>query len=211
MDEQRTKAERSALRKQEKKKKLLKKRLFWIAVSCVLFLSDQLSKWAITEKIFRPRITGENGAGFFNWYLNTPEPLGGIRLEVTSFFNLVMAWNTGVSFSMFSDSGAYMPYILIAVALAITALFSFWLWREHNHINGICYALVIGGALGNVVDRARFGAVIDFLDFHAMGYHWPAFNIADMSIVAGISLLIVTSILFDLKEKYRYRKQRKAR
>ena len=130
-------------------------------------------------------------------------------IEVTSFFNLVMAWNTGVSFSMFSDNGAYMPYVLLVVALSITAMFTKWLWKAENHLYGISYALIIGGALGNILDRSRFGAVIDFLDFHALGYHWPAFNIADMSVVIGISVLIIVSLFFDIKDKRLYSKRRK--
>lgn len=209
MSEQLTKAERSAIRAKEKQLALTKKRILWLSIAFILFVLDQLSKWAVTEIFFRPRSTGETGLNFVEWYLNTPAPLGGIRIEITSFFNLVMAWNTGVSFSMFSDSGVYMPYILILVALAITVLFGIWLWKETSHLSGICYAFVIGGALGNVVDRARFGAVIDFLDFHVFGYHWPAFNVADMCVVTGISLLIITSLIFDLARKDRYRKRRK--
>lgn len=77
--------------------------------------------------------------------------------------------------------------------------------RTSHLLYGIGYALVIGGALGNVIDRARFGAVIDFLDVHAYGYHWPAFNVADISVVTGIGLLIIVSLFFDLEAKKRYR------
>jgi signal peptidase II len=79
------------------------------------------------------------------------------------------------------------------VALGIVAMFGTWLWRADKHMQGICYALIIGGALGNIIDRARFGAVIDFLDFHAMGYHWPAFNVADSAITLGVTLMLLES------------------
>ncbi len=206
--DQEEKANRAALRAEQRAGKNLRKRLLWMSLAFGILLLDQLSKWAVTEMIFRPRIEGQNGVNFFEWYINTPNALSGIYIKITSFFNLVMAWNTGVSFSMFSNSGEYMKYILIAVALGITTLFSAWLWHTKKHSEGICYALIIGGALGNVIDRARFGAVIDFLDFHVMGYHWPAFNVADMAVVIGVTLLVITSLFFDLERKGRYRKQR---
>ncbi len=189
--------------------KILKRRLFWIAVSFVILVSDQVSKWAITEKFLRPLIDGQTGASFLGWFAETPPPLPGVQVVMTSFFNIVMAWNTGVSFSLFAGGNSYTPYILIAVALAITVLFLVWLWKAETQIQGISYALVIGGALGNIIDRARFGAVIDFLDFHLFGYHWPAFNVADMAVVTGISLLIIVSLFFDIERKERYRKHRK--
>ena len=89
--------------------------------------------------------------------------------------------------------------------------FGFWLWSAEKHFHGLCNALIIGGALGNVIDRARFGAVIDFLDFHVKGYHWPAFNVADMSVVSGISLLMIVSLFFETKTRQRYRKNNKKR
>ena len=184
------------------KQNIVTKRIIGFCIALDIFVIDQLSKWAITEMVIRPKLDSQSsGMGIFEWYKNTPDMLPYFQIKITSFFNIVMAWNTGVSFSMFSNSGEMMPYILIAVALGITALFSIWLWRSDKHPHTICYAMIIGGALGNVIDRARFGAVIDFLDFHVMGYHWPAFNVADMSIVCGISLLIIVSLFFEKEEK----------
>ncbi len=187
------------------------KRILWIGIILDVLILDQLSKWAITEMVFRPQVDGQNGMGLVAWYLDTPPMLPGVHMEMTSFFNLVMAWNTGVSFSLFSGYGGNAAYVLIFVALAIVCLFSVWLWQTKRHVHGICYALIIGGALGNIVDRARFGAVIDFLDFHVMGYHWPAFNVADMAVVIGIVVLIIASLFFEIRKKERYlrRKQRK--
>lgn len=209
MDEtaQERKQQRSAERIAAQHRTQRFKRILWISIAMDVFLLDQLSKWAITELLYRPRLEGQEGYGFFEWYLKAEALYGHVQIEITSFFNLVLAWNTGVSFSMFSNAGPYMPYILIAVATAIAGLFAVWLWREDKHSHGICYALVIGGALGNIVDRARFGAVIDFLDFHAYGYHWPAFNVADMGVVIGICLLIIVSLFFDIRQKARYRKR----
>lgn len=184
-------------------------RLIWLGLSLDVLILDQISKWAVMEMIMRPKLQDGNSLNILEWYTNTPSLLPYTYTEITSFFNLVMAWNTGVSFSMFSDNGAYMPYILLVVALGITVMFTAWLWNAPSHLYGISYALIIGGALGNILDRSRFGAVIDFLDFHAFGYHWPAFNIADMSVVIGISVLIIVSLFFDIKSKGLYSKHRK--
>lgn len=181
--------------------KQIQNRIIWFTISLVVIIIDQISKWAIMEKIMRPKATGETGYGFIEWYQKAPSIVPFSYTEVTSFFNLIMAWNTGVSFSMFSNQGEYMPYILIGVALCITIIFTVWLWNTNNHLQGASYALIIGGALGNILDRSRFGAVIDFLDFHVLGHHWPAFNVADISVVTGICLLIIVSLFFDVERK----------
>lgn len=185
-----------------------KSRIKWFSVALIVLVCDQLSKWYVTESFLRPKLQGDPGLNLIDWYLNTPSILPYVSIKISSFFNIVMAWNTGVSFSLFSGMGGYVPLILIIVALGITVLFSVWLWKADYNWQRLCYALVIGGALGNVIDRARFGAVIDFLDFHFLGYHWPAFNVADMAVVTGIFLLIILSLYFDLKMKQRYRKRR---
>lgn len=182
------------------------KRAIWLLTIIAVILADQLSKWHVMENIIRPALNNNDGLSFLDWYTNKPEILPYIQIQVTSFFNVVMAWNTGVSFSMLNGLGTYAPYILVAIALAITILFSIWLWKVDKHRYGLCYSLVIGGALGNVIDRSRFHAVIDFLDVHAYGYHWPAFNVSDMAVVTGISLLIIVSLFFDIEAKQRYRK-----
>ena len=110
-------------------------------------------------------------------------------LEVTGFFNLVPVWNTGVSFGLFGDT-VTSRWILVAVALVIVVILLVWLARAESGIVSIALVLVIGGALGNVLDRVFYGAVIDFFDIHAFGFHWPAFNIADATIVIGTALLL---------------------
>ncbi len=195
-------------RAKEKHAKITRRRTLWLSLAGLSVILDQLSKWYATEIFLRPKLTPFQGSNFIEWYLNTPDMLRGGGIYMTSFFNVVMAWNTGVSFSMFSGQGFYVWVFLIAIALIITCVFLNWLWHASSHLYGICYALVIGGALGNVIDRARFGAVIDFLDFHVYGHHWPAFNVADMSVVTGISLLIIVSLFFDIKTKERYRKRK---
>lgn len=152
------------------------RKLYWLILSALVIMLDQATKWLVVANVSK-------------------------AISVTPFFNLVIAWNTGVSFSLFNGMGDVGAYLLIAMALIITLLFLYWLLQAARPLHALSYSLVIGGALGNVIDRARFGAVIDFLDFHAFGYHWPAFNVADMAVVTGISLLILLSLFFDFKHK----------
>jgi signal peptidase II len=118
-------------------------------------------------------------------------------VEVTPFFNLVRVWNTGVSFGLFGSAGASAAWVLSGLALAVVIGLTVWLSRTAEKPAAIGLGLVIGGALGNVVDRIRFGAVFDFLDFHAFGVHWPAFNIADAAIVVGAAVLLVDGLLLE--------------
>ena len=116
-------------------------------------------------------------------------------------FSLMFGMNPGVSFSMFSD----VPWWgLTAFALAVIAGFGVWMWRETRllAVNGL--GLIIGGALGNVVDRFRHGAVVDFLDFHVWAYHWPAFNLADTTIAIGVALLLWDAV----RERRTFRSER---
>ncbi len=110
-------------------------------------------------------------------------------IEVTGFFNLVPVWNTGVSFGMLGDSET-SRWILVGLAFVIVAILIVWLLRSGSMVVVFALVLVIGGALSNVIDRIVYGAVVDFLDIHAFGWHWPAFNLADMSIVVGTALLL---------------------
>ncbi len=124
-----------------------------------------------------------------NWLLAGPMRDPQV-IEITPFFNIVSAWNKGVSFSLFRTSAETGPWILSAVALAISLGLAVWLTRVKHRLVAIGIGLVIGGALGNVIDRLRFGAVFDFLDFYVGSYHWPAFNLADSSIFVGVVLLL---------------------
>lgn len=114
-------------------------------------------------------------------------------IEVTGFFNLVMAWNYGVSFGMFNEPGT-QAHILIAIAIAVSLALVFWMGREPGPVTRFALGAIVGGAVGNVIDRFRWGAVADFLDFHAFGYHWPAFNVADAAIVVGAAVLVLDNL-----------------
>ncbi|MFI3240958.1 MAG: signal peptidase II [Alphaproteobacteria bacterium] len=122
-------------------------------------------------------------------------------IQVTPFFNLVKAWNTGVSFSMFNDYGVYGRIGLVIVALLIVGALVLWLKSEKSKFMQIALGFVIGGAIGNVIDRIRLGAVFDFLDFYIGTSHWPAFNVADSFICIGAVMLIFKEIFLREKSK----------
>ncbi|MSP47745.1 MAG: signal peptidase II [Alphaproteobacteria bacterium] len=116
-------------------------------------------------------------------------------LEVTSFLNLVPAWNRGVSFGLLAHESAWAPWILAALAAAIGGFLLRWLSRAETPGVAVALGLVLGGAAGNAVDRVRFGAVADFLDFHAFGWHFWAFNLADSAITVGAAGLVFSSLV----------------
>ncbi|TWB35867.1 signal peptidase II [Nitrospirillum pindoramense] len=118
----------------------------------------------------------------------------GDGITLLPFFNLVLVWNHGVSFGLFNQGGATGTVMLIVLALVITAAMAVWMRRAARLVEAVCAGMVIGGALGNVIDRLRLGAVVDFLDFHIAAWHWPAFNVADSGIVVGMLVLVVDGL-----------------
>ncbi len=151
-------------------------------VAALVIILDQISKWWIMERVMRP--DGVEGTPFF-----TP-----LRVSITSFFDLVMAWNRGVSFGIGNNAGEWNALILSGLALVIVAVMLVWLRKAESALLQLALGGIIGGALGNVIDRIRFGAVADFLDIHFVGYHWPAFNIADSAITVGAAILVFDSL-----------------
>ena len=141
----------------------------YFLASCAIVLADQITKWLVLARL-RP------------WE----------RLEITPFFNLVLAFNKGAAFSFLAGAGGWQTPLLIAFALAAAIVVSLLLLRSPGR-GLFCagLALVLGGAVGNVIDRLRFGHVVDFLDLHGGGWHWPAFNVADSAITVGAALLIL--------------------
>jgi len=120
----------------------------------------------------------------------------GERREVNGFFNMVLVYNKGAAFSFLSDAPGWQTPLLIAFALVAIAIVGTLLVRSPGR-RLLCtgFALILGGALGNLIDRLRYGQVVDFLDFHAAGWHWPAFNVADSAITLGAVLLVVEGFL----------------
>ena len=144
-------------------------------ISIGVFAADQLSKWWIVDKL-----------------MATPQ-----AIEVTSFFNVVMVWNRGVSFGFFGAGGDATRWILSALSMAVVVGLCIWMVRAQKMVVGAALGLVIGGAIGNVADRLHYCAVADFLDFHLLGWHWPAFNVADSAIFIGVGLLFLDAFLGD--------------
>ncbi len=143
-----------------------------LAVALSIAVLDQLSKWWVVGVVMQPpRI-----------------------IPITPFFNLVLGWNRGVSFGILNTDSPLSPWLLVIVAGVIVAVLGFWLAKAETRFVALALGAVIGGAVGNVIDRIRYGAVADFLDFHAFGYHWPAFNVADSAISLGAVALILDSL-----------------
>jgi len=120
------------------------------------------------------------------------------RLVLTPFLDIVLAWNTGISYGLFREAGPAAQWVLFAATLAIIALLGVWLARTSSRLSSIALGLIIGGAIGNVIDRAVHGAVMDFVLFHITAatwtFQWYAFNVADTAIVAGVVGLLYESL-----------------
>ena len=120
----------------------------------------------------------------------------GERVELTGFFNMVLVYNQGAAFSFLSDAGGWQTPALIVFALVAIGLVGTFIVRSPGRSLLRCgLALILGGAAGNLIDRVRFGQVVDFLDFHAAGWHWPAFNVADSAITIGAVLILLDVLL----------------
>ncbi len=145
----------------------------WLAWAVLLVIADQSTKTLIL--------------GYYRL---------GDATYVTSFFNIVRAHNTGAAFSFLADAGGWQRWLFTGIALA-TAVFILWQLRAHPGQKLFCFALssILGGAIGNVVDRLQHGYVVDFLDFHLRGWHFPAFNVADCAITVGAACLILDELL----------------
>lgn len=122
-------------------------------------------------------------------------------LPVTPFFNLVLVLNRGVTFGLF-DHAVAMSDFFAGLSMFIATGLILWLSRLKTRVAALAFGLLIGGAIGNVMDRLRLGAVVDFLDFYLGNWHWPAFNVADSAVVTGVALLLLQSLVFDKKTRH---------
>ena len=143
-----------------------------LLVALAVIILDQLTKWWIVFDVMASPRT----------------------IAVFPSFNLVMGWNRGVSFGMFDGDSPLNKWLLISLALVVVAVLLMWLKRAEGRLVSYALGLIIGGAIGNVIDRIHFGAVADFLDFYIGDYHWPAFNIADAGITIGAVILVLDSL-----------------
>ncbi len=146
----------------------------WFALAAVVVVLDQISKYVVRQHL----VFGES-------------------VRVTGFFDLVLVFNPGAAFSFLSDASGWQRGFFIAIAFAASTFVSFLLVRHRDRpLFSFALAFILGGAVGNLIDRIVFGAVVDFLHFHVAQYYWPAFNLADSAITCGAALLIWESF-FD--------------
>lgn len=140
----------------------------WLLLATVIVVIDQITKYFVVQ----------------NFVLHE-------TLFVTSFFNLVRVHNTGAAFSMLANAGGWQRLFFIGVAIA-ASIWVVWLLRRHAQQKLFCLALglILGGAIGNLIDRVWFGYVVDFVQVHYSGWYFPAFNVADSAITVGAALLI---------------------
>lgn len=171
--------------------------VYGLCLILIILAADQISKWYILEEVFRPALL-EMGADIsdrsiplLEWLQAPGRLFPPVSLEIFPFLNFSMLWNTGISFGFLADGALGGPMGPMALAGVITVFFTIWMLRSRSGVEVFALALVIGGAIGNMIDRLRFGAVADFLDVHVAGWHFPTFNIADACISIGVAILII--------------------
>ena len=141
-------------------------------VAIIVTFADQFSKWWILEKIMQP-----------------PQVI-----TFNEYFNLVLIWNNGISFGLFNNDNKINALVISLIAAVIIIFLIRLLSKSDTKRNSIGLGMIIGGAIGNVIDRNIHGAVMDFLDIHINAYHWPAFNVADSCITVGALILVINSL-----------------
>lgn len=149
--------------------------LKWLALSLLAVVLDQASKWVVDSSM--------------QLYQSIP---------LVPYFNLTYVRNTGAAFSFLSEAGGWQRWFFAGLAVVISIVITVWLARlkQHETWLAVALSLVLGGAIGNLIDRLAYGYVIDFLDVYYQTWHWPAFNIADSAITLGVLLMLLES--FDL-------------
>jgi signal peptidase II len=146
--------------------------LKWLWISVLSLLLDQASKLAVD--------------GSMQLFESIP---------LLPYFNLTYVHNTGAAFSFLSDAGGWQRWLFAGLAVVMSSIIGLWLARlkQHETLMAVALALVLGGAIGNLIDRVAYGYVIDFLDVYYQDWHWPAFNIADSAICVGVALMLLES------------------
>ena len=152
----------------------------WLLVSAVVILADWYTKQLATR------------------YLDLYRPQ-----EVFSWLNITLAHNYGAAFSFLADAGGWQRWFFIVLAVGVSGVLLVWLLRlpRREWMTGLALGLILGGAVGNVADRIRLGYVVDFIDVHVAGWHYPAFNVADSAITCGVILLLLDMLRVSLREK----------
>ncbi len=177
-------------------------RYFIVALFLILVVIglDQASKWFVMESMLR--VKSEN-PDFWTWFTTrdmveyfSDQQEQYKQVVFNDWLNFTMVWNRGISFGMFGGGAGKTPLLFIALSMLISLGLLIWLVLARTKMLFFALPLIIGGAIGNVIDRVRFGAVADFIDMHLGDRHWPAYNIADACVVIGAIFLILDTI-FD--------------
>jgi len=159
---------------------------------CIAIIVAVVALDAVTKGALLYLITGNVPMAGAAWDI-VPVPY--LMAHVTDWFNIVFTWNPGASFSMLRTVGEGAPLLIVLATGFIIGFIGYYLFARAEKYERVPLALIVGGALGNLIDRMRFGAVVDFLDFHIGGAHWPAFNVADICICIGVALYILNWII----------------
>ena len=144
-----------------------------LSIAALVAVADQATKWMVVD-----------------WLQEI-----GRNLPVTGFFDLVLVYNRGASFGLFQTDSPWGPRLLTGFTIVVIAGLLVWMTRIEERALTVALGLIVGGAAGNAIDRLTQGHVIDFLDFHIGGYHWPAFNLADSAITIGVAIVLYGSLI----------------
>ncbi len=151
----------------------------WYTLAGLVIVLDQLSKWVVLEHIGPGQV-----------------------IYVAPFWNWVLAWNPGAAFSFLADQPGWQRWFFGVLAIGVSVWLALEIRRQPGErLMALAMALIMGGALGNVIDRLRFGAVVDFIQWHVAGYYWPAFNVADSAITIGAVLLVFGQLTAKAEKK----------
>ena len=165
----------------EQPDRTLRRYIAWLCVALLVIVADQITKWAIIEWV--PRYS---------------------KVPVNSFINLTHQQNTGAAFSFLADAGGWQRWFFVVLASVVSAVIVVWLWRVRKEGPLVLMAglsLVLGGAIGNLIDRARLGYVTDFFQVWFGDWAFPSFNVADAGITVGAALLIIDAIFLTGRDK----------
>jgi signal peptidase II len=155
------------------------KLIFWLSITLLIILADQLTKFFTLNQI---TVQGPK--------------------KINAFINWVLVYNPGAAFSFLADGSGWQKWLFIGIA-SFAAIVMLWLLWRHSNQRIFCFSisLILGGAVGNLIDRFVHGAVVDFIDVYYLSYHWPAFNVADSAITVGTALLIMDELVRVIKRR----------
>lgn len=149
---------------------------YGLLTAAIILIADQASKWAVLHVLHLPALRS---------------------ITLLPVLSLTMVWNRGVTFGLLNGFGAAGPFILAGIAVIVVVALGLWMRRAERVTVACALGAIAGGAIGNVIDRLRYGAVVDFIHAHAFGFSWYVFNVADAAIVCGVIALLLDSVISD--------------